>query len=655
MTKKEGPKTTDKKSSKKPVRQEDDSHSDDDDYDDPNASLLNRKSMRRSGKNTEFDPLSSSWGGQNPREWQRPYWLGGSLCLILFAFWMLDSLKDPIFGDLVNGNLQRHQPIAKLVSVATTLALVVFLEYLSHAKKERQRRLEALRQRSNESVLEGGGTWTRMGFQDDEEPPEVQNGNAESTTLIYILVAYSAVFALIARVLQYRTSRNGSAPDTDFAEDVLTSWHFVGYFLYATIESFGSLAVASFWSFTNTTLSLEDAQRYYGIIIALAQLGAVGGSTMVTTDYPDTSLLVLASLAIILHLVVMAMYQHRFRPTNIQAIVASNTGDLSEVVEPFANSNRRQSLQSLISAASSANEESALWSGIHLILRHNYVLLLLGVSCLYEVSLTCLDYQMKMIGFERFQNSDHDGGLSFEDFMGHFGQIVNATSLCLSLFGFNFLIRRLGLRYTLRLFPTLLVIATVVAFVAFPGNLYVLFTSMSLLKAMTYSIHDPSTELLYLPTSNTIKFKAKFWIDIVGARVAKAIGSTINTYAGSVDRSVSVGSVPSFLTAVLLWAACYYIGNDFDHLIETGTIVGVGNGDVPPRRFTTTPNDDIHSGIYLHDGDEKGDLDGVATAEDEADFVAQSGTDLLQDSSIELNELNSAMSFQDPGTRRVSV
>ena len=34
--------------------------------------------------------------------------------------------------------------------------------------------------------------------------------------------------------------------------------------------------------------------------------------------------------------------------------------------------------------------------------------------------------------------------------------------------------------------------------------------------------------MLYLPTSNDIKFKAKAWIDVVGARTAKALGSAIN-------------------------------------------------------------------------------------------------------------------------------
>lgn len=645
----------------------DDEEQEEDYYDDPNAGLLHKKSSRSRGSITpthsttrdsrkspfDDDPFSAHWG-ENPKEWQRPYWLGASLCCILFAFWILDSLKDPIFGDLVNGNLKRHQPIAKLVSVVTTLGLVVFLEFLSNARKERRRRLESMQRLSNESVLDEGGEWSRIGFQDDEDPPDAQNNNAESTTLVYILITYAMLFIGVAQVLPYHPkyadpeTYQKSASDT--FDEGLTPWFAVAYFIYAAIESFGSLAVASFWSFTNTTLSLEDAAKYYGPIIAIAQLGAVGGSTMVTTSYSDTTMITLSSLIILLHLVVMNVYTKRFRPTNIQAIVAADE-DISEVVEPFATSSnkRRQSIQSLVSATASQHDPVSLWSGIHLILRHNYVLLLLGVSCLYEVSLTCLDYQMKLIGYKRFESVGQEKGLTFTEFMGHYGQFVNATSLVLSTFGFNFFIRRLGLRYTLRLFPTLLVTATVVAFGALPGNLYVLFISMSLLKAMTYSIHDPSKELLYLPTSNSIKFKAKFWIDIVGARVAKAIGSTINTYAGSVDRSVSVGSMPSLLTAMLLWAACYKIGIDFDENVASGKIVGLDNTDTQSGNPFFAQENEIHDGIYLDDGENERESSG-----DEGDFVTNTSPEKPgSETAIELQDLTS--SFKDPGKRRVSV
>ena len=125
------------------------------------------------------------------------------------------------------------------------------------------------------------------------------------------------------------------------------------------------------------------------------------------------------------------------------------------------------------------------------------------------------------------------------------------------------------------MFPTLLLLVTMLSFGALAGNLTVLFLSLSILKAMTYSVHDPSKEILYIPTSNAVKFRAKFWIDVVGERISKAIGSGFNTFAGSVDRSIQIGSIPSLLSAAGLWVVCYYVGIEFDRLLATGKIVGL--------------------------------------------------------------------------------
>merc|ERR1712151_348388 len=58
----------------------------------------------------------------------------------------------------------------------------------------------------------------------------------------------------------------------------------LGYAQYLAIESFGSISVAAFWSFANSTLTLASAKTYYGFFIALAQLGAIGGSSLVTVQ-----------------------------------------------------------------------------------------------------------------------------------------------------------------------------------------------------------------------------------------------------------------------------------------------------------------------------------------------------------------------------------
>jgi AAA family ATP:ADP antiporter len=196
----------------------------------------------------------------------------------------------------------------------------------------------------------------------------------------------------------------------------------------------------------------------------------------------------------------------------------------------------------------------------------------------------------------------------------------------LSYYAFPYLMENFGLKHTLRIFPTLLLAIATMTFIALPLNLPVLFISMSLLKALTYSINDPAKEILYIPTSNTVKFKAKFWIDVVGARVAKAIGSSINTYAGTAERIVQYGSLPSVVTALALWVICYAAGIKFDSLLETGEIVG-------------NDEDKIQKDILI-DGNDSNYQDYSFEGSDDDDIGNDSQSDWRSDASIELQSLN---------------
>merc|ERR1712226_824393 len=109
--------------------------------------------------------------------------------------------------------------------------------------------------------------------------------------------------------------------------------------------------------------------------------------------------------------------------------------------------------------------------------------------------------------------------------MGMFGFATNALSFLLSFFGTSKIIQTLGLRLTLRLFP-ILCLLTILTVRLFP-SLTIVFAAMMVLKANSYALNNPTKELLYQPTSNTVKYKAKSWIDIFGARGSKAFGSLI--------------------------------------------------------------------------------------------------------------------------------
>ena len=87
----------------------------------------------------------------------------------------------------------------------------------------------------------------------------------------------------------------------------------------------------------------------------------------------------------------MRAYDRRFKPSSLLASTVSEDDDAS--IRTWIDDN--------------VTMTKPFWSGVYLILKHNYVILILGVSCLYEVSLTCLDYQMKLLGWSHFEESEH--------------------------------------------------------------------------------------------------------------------------------------------------------------------------------------------------------------------------------------------------------
>jgi hypothetical protein len=76
---------------------------------------------------------------------------------------------------------------------------------------------------------------------------------------------------------------------------------------------------------------------------------------------------------------------------------------------------------------------------------------------------------------------------------------------------------------------------------------------------------------------------------VVGERILKAVGSAFNTLANTVEQSVQIGRIPSFLSALGLWLACYYVGIYFDKLLATGKVVGL-EYSIDPSTYSRVPN-----------------------------------------------------------------
>ena len=83
-------------------------------------------------------------------------------------------------------------------------------------------------------------------------------------------------------------------------------------------------------------------------------------------------------------------------------------------------------------------------------------------------------------------------------------------------------------------------------------------------------------EMLYLPTSNDIKFKAKAWIDVVGARTAKALARSTTPSRGTrgAGTAAAVRERAYFIVSLALFGVALNMGRRYDTIKESGAIVG---------------------------------------------------------------------------------
>lgn len=424
------------------------------------------------------------WSGLTSKEIKRFSILACTYLFIVGTYWLMRPLKDALFMHIVG---KYYLPYAKIASVLIMIPLIlIYSKFVDLVQKHR---------------------------------------------LFYILFLFYAILFLgIAYFVAH--------PTIGTANTVLNKNRILGWVIYLSIESFGSLAVALFWSFVASTNDTSSAKKGYALIICGAQFGSVAGPLLArmasVIGIPILLLFVVCGILVVPFLVNYFVKNYaKFAPENMVEVASPSTGPIE---------------------------------GLRLLFSKPYLLGILGLITLYEMIGTILDYQMKFLADGICPSVE-----SLTELLASYGFYANFLALIISLIGTSFLIRRFGLIFSLVLFPVLT--GFLVLFVWINPSLYSFFAAMIMLKGFSYALNKPCVEIMYIPTSNDIKFKAKGWIDVFGSRSAKSFGAAINAIFIDMSSLLFFGSIIS-LGMIGFWILlALYVGKTNQKLVRNNKII----------------------------------------------------------------------------------
>jgi ATP:ADP antiporter, AAA family len=489
-----------------------------------------------------------------PEEMLRTLTLASTLFFMIGGYWSLRSLKDTVLISLCG---YQAIPKAKMLSVFVVLGVVSVYNHLLDSSLAKHQ-------------------------------------------LFYVFATfYFGLFTLISILLMDPTI---GLANRDQSEDRILGW-----ISYCSIESYGSVMVSLFWSFANSNIKLETAKASYGVMVALAQLGSIMGPAVVQTfanHWGVAQCYLMGSLSMLLLQCTMYYYVRTYGTSELRERANAKAAAESLSAPLLGERANEKGVSESATAAPSKEKKpkAGVLEGLQLFWKYNYVKGIFAISCLFMVEVTIVDFTLKVLATEFFseefpcetsmecynpetkQFGLSDGALNgMASFMGFFGVATNSLSFVFSLLGTSAVIRYLGLRLTLLLFPSLCLI--VIILVRLRPTLYVVFFAMIMLKANSYALNNPTKELLYQPTSSAVRYKAKSWIDIFGARGSKALGSVVtNAFSDSAQSIVANGSfVGIAVSSFLIWNA-RFMGKKFEEYTASGYIVGDDDANNPESK-----------------------------------------------------------------------
>ncbi len=305
-------------------------------------------------------------------------------------------------------------------------------------------------------------------------------------------------------------------------------WVPLVFFVWANI--FVMVLMTQFWILVNDIFNPREAKRLIGFFVSGGILGGIVGGLLagvLATYIPDFLMYIAGGMLILNIGVVAAIFRWRQK--------TSPPSSLPETRD-FQKSGKIKKVGFL--------------ACFRTIRETYYLKLLAAVVTITWIVSTFIDVQY---------NSVIENAITqtfYISFFGYFNSALLVVPFFIQLLMTSNIIKRFGIRLTLLVYPLMLLLFSfgIAAFPTIPFALGIKGSD----KSLSFSLNQSVRELLYIPISPEVKYKAKIFIDMFLNRLGKGIGALlllvfiwVPTAPNLRIRIVSIMS----LAFILLWVA----------------------------------------------------------------------------------------------------
>lgn len=284
---------------------------------------------------------------------------------------------------------------------------------------------------------------------------------------------------------------------------------------YVFVDIFSVVLVEQFWSLTDSINDTDEGRQSFWFVGTGGLVGGVAGGLLASflveaTPLKTPDLLYACALLLIV--------------TFLLNVLMWRAGMYEEV-----------------KSDSAAHAEKADWRAL---LKNRYLILIAAVLCLSQLAQPVVEYQFISAVEQAYTELDQRTA-----FIGKFFSVMGLVSVAINLVLTPLIHRYLGI------FAGLVVQPLVLSICSFGFFLQTTLVTASIMKisdrGLSYSINRASKELLYIPVDPVQTYQAKAWIDMLGYRLFKVLGSGFILLATQwLPVRLDVGEL-SFLTFVI--------------------------------------------------------------------------------------------------------